>query len=524
MKKVVYYARVSTEEEKQLNALDNQIKMLEDFINGQLEWQLVDKYIDEGISGTTTKNRKEYNRLYEDLLTDKFDIIVIKDQSRLNRNVLDYYQFVDRMVKNEKQLFYYSDNQFYKPDDTLVNGIKALLSAEYSRDISKKVKAGITQKQKQGVVFGNATIWGYDKDINGNFIINENEANIIRRIFNWYVEGKGFRSIFKMLDNEGIKNRNGKPFAMTTLKRIIRNEKYKGVVVANKRQKNFDTKKVTLNDESQWIVHENAIPAIVSEELWNTANEILSTKKRKRNDEGRDKEEIAGYFKGNHLYSNKIFCGDCGATYWHVTYRKKSLYMCQEYKKFGLKDETGRGCVNYKLHEDDLNNIMKEIIFKVWEQKEDINTLFSILERNLEDNNNEEFDQLTKKKTKLENRKSNLIDMKADGEITKEEYLFKKNSIDEELEKINTRLVEIEEKNKSNRNRVDRIKDMKDFITNNVVKDKDLITEKTISQFLNKIIVKSETELEIILNGNLKFNAVKQLNQFTISQSVSDTI
>ena len=93
--KVVFYSRVSTDEEKQLNALDKQIQELADYIHSQKDWVLVDKYIDEGISGTTSKGRHEYNRLYNDLLTDKFDIVVIKDQSRLMRNVLDWYLFLD---------------------------------------------------------------------------------------------------------------------------------------------------------------------------------------------------------------------------------------------------------------------------------------------------------------------------------------------------------------------------------------------------------------------------------------------
>ena len=99
MERIVCYCRVSTDEEKQLNALQKQIEELENFVNQKIDWQLIDTYVDEGKSGTTTKGRLSYQKLYADLLTDKFDTVLIKDQSRLMRNVLDWYQFLDRLVK-----------------------------------------------------------------------------------------------------------------------------------------------------------------------------------------------------------------------------------------------------------------------------------------------------------------------------------------------------------------------------------------------------------------------------------------
>lgn len=117
MEKAVCYCRVSTEEEKQLNALDKQIYELETFVKAKDDWELVETYVDEGKTGTSTKSRKSYQQLFNDLLTDKFSIIVIKDQSRLMRNVLDWYMFIDRINKNGKKLFMYLDNQYYTPDN-----------------------------------------------------------------------------------------------------------------------------------------------------------------------------------------------------------------------------------------------------------------------------------------------------------------------------------------------------------------------------------------------------------------------
>ena len=167
MKRVVCYCRVSTEEEKQLNALQKQVEELEQFVNNKIDWELIDTYVDEGKSGTSTKGRPSYQKLFDDLLTDKFDIVLIKDQSRLMRNVLDWYQFLDRLMKSEKQLYLYLDNCFYTPDNKFITGIKAMMAEEYSRDLSKKITSAARRSQKNGVVYGNSRTLGYKK-IMGN--------------------------------------------------------------------------------------------------------------------------------------------------------------------------------------------------------------------------------------------------------------------------------------------------------------------------------------------------------------------
>ena len=170
--RAVYYARVSTEEEKQLNALENQILDNEECIKNK-GWILVDRYIDEGKSGTTVKRRNEYKRLCDDITKDKFDIIVIKSQERLMRNVLDWHLFVRLLIENNKKLYMYIDNTFYKPDDSLINGIKAILAEDFSIELSKKMKNAHKRRQQTAkTIMGNSRILGYDY-VNGELIINE---------------------------------------------------------------------------------------------------------------------------------------------------------------------------------------------------------------------------------------------------------------------------------------------------------------------------------------------------------------
>ena len=147
--RAVVYCRCSTEEESQADALRNQVLESEACVKEQ-GWFLADKYV-ELKSGTTTKGRAEYNRLFEDLLTDKFDIIVIKSQDRLMRNVKDWYLFLDRMLKQGKRLFMYIERKFYTADDALITGIKAILAEEYSRELSKKINHAHRRRQKSWI-------------------------------------------------------------------------------------------------------------------------------------------------------------------------------------------------------------------------------------------------------------------------------------------------------------------------------------------------------------------------------------
>ena len=125
--RAVFYARVSTEEEEQLNAIEKQIEENRDVISTK-GWILVDEYIDKGITGTQTKKRNEYMRMLDDISKDKFDIIVVKDQSRLQRNTMDWYIFLNEIVQNRKKLYLYLENTFFDSKDKFIFGIKAMMA------------------------------------------------------------------------------------------------------------------------------------------------------------------------------------------------------------------------------------------------------------------------------------------------------------------------------------------------------------------------------------------------------------
>jgi len=497
MIKVVYYARVSTEEEKQIDALRKQTEELELFINGNEEWILTDKYVDEGKSGTSTKGRTEYNRLYQDIQTNKFDIIVIKDQSRLMRNVLDWYLFMDLVNKNNKRLYFFLEHNFYTPDNAFLTGIKAMMAEEYSRDLSKKISSAAKRSQINGTVYGSNRMLGYEQH-KGKMTINESEAEIVRFIFNAYVNGDGFRKIQQKLSEMNIKSSNGTDFSLSTLKRMIKNEKYKGLLVSGKRRKNFETKKMETVPENEWIYIPEGVPCIISETIWNKANDILNKKVTKQII--KDKQVYVGYFNGGYSLSGKLICGKCGKTYWHNCYTtavsktKKHNWQCSTYKSYGKNSE--KGCDNIILKHDELMSIVKQTIFEFSSNSENAKDVISTLKMILEDSDNTNIiKNIYSKIDKLNKRKNNLLDTLLDELITKEQYLEKTKNIDDEISETKTNLVYLENKNDLENSKIDRLNGIEKYLSLQIDSAEN-ITDEMIKSFVDKIEV-FENELII---------------------------
>lgn len=434
----VFYARVSTEEEKQINALEKQCADLKDCI-ALNHWKLIDSYVDEGKSGTSIKKRDEYTRLFNDLDSDKFDVIVIKSQDRLMRNVKDWYIFVDKLVTNGKKLYIYMENSFYKTDDSLITGIKAILAAEYSRDLSKKLNNAHKRREYEGSsVMTNGTMIGYDQ-INGELVINEKEAEIVKLVYNLYLEGNSIKTICKKLEDMNILNSHNKRYGVSTIRRMLRNEKYKGTMICNKYHKDFDTKKVIKNDKSEWIIHEHRIPIIIEETMWNKVQALMNSKSYSdKNGLLRGKKE-----SGSEPLRRKLVCGECGANFgiYRIkkhsgTYTKKC--MCRNFAvngRIGIGQDKELGCnmpnISYDKLESAILDIIKimninpdEIIGKINENKQNINPSAQLSQ--LQKVN----DNIIKNKTQREL----LLDKYLDGIVPEDIYKSKMQRLENDLE------------------------------------------------------------------------------------------
>lgn len=431
--RAVIYARCSTEEEAQKDALVKQVWEAEACVQKQ-GWILEDSYV-ESRSGTSRKGRAEYNRLYQDMCRDRFDVIVIKSQDRLMRNTKDWYLFVDRLVSEKKKLYLYLEQKFYSADDALITGIKAILAEEYSRELSRKMNHAHRIRQKSGgtPVLTSRT-YGYRKMADKSVKIDEAEAKNVRRMYELCAAGNGGRRIASILRGEGIKKPGGKPFTDRDVLRIIRSPLNKGTVIMNRTHYDFDSKIRSQVPKEEQFVYEDKIPAIVSGKLWACANDAVDKRKASWG-----QKNVTGRNSGRALLSGKIYCGLCGAPYYR-TVRKKGCegekiceWKCRNYLEYGRK-----GCSNIPVNEavffEFLNQSGRESCNV--EDKEVIQKIIRLLAEVLQREEKKKAEQAKGQFLQLEKQMDILMDKLLDGVVTDEAYRKKRYQLAKRLERL----------------------------------------------------------------------------------------
>ena len=514
--KAVFYARVSTDEEKQVNALAKQVQECKDTIKAN-GWKCVDSYIDEGKSGTTSK-RDEYQRLCADISTDKYDIIVIKSQDRLMRNAKDWYIFVDLLVQNHKKLYMYLENKYYQSDDALITGIKAILAAEYSHDLSKKINnANRRRQQSASSIITNGKLWGYDQK-DGQLTINEEQAKVVRRIFELYNQGYGCRNIQKILHQEGITTDKGKDIQPTTIKRMIINPNYIGTVVFNRTHKDFETKKLIENPKSEWIIHENRIPAIIDMDTWNTAQANFNARRKHINADGRV-DNVVGYNKPVHPIGGKIICGLCGKVYYRVRHVSRYTgqvsyqWQCSTYNINGRlhpKMSKNRkinesinpmGCDGRNLSDEFVTALLDEIL-KHYELNND--QLFDVICKMLDDDakldkesNPEQIQKLKKEIESNNTKKSFLLDKYMSGIVSDSDYTKKNAELETAIHSAEQRINDYEAKQQNYEQQKKQLEEYKNNRDSNFINEAKYQMIKQIVVYPDKIHVKMAIETGI---------------------------
>lgn len=465
--RAVFYARVSTEEEQQLNAIEKQIEENREIIKAK-GWILVDEYIDKGITGTQAKKRNEYLRMLDDIKKDKFDIIVVKDQSRLQRNTMDWYMFLNDIVQNQKKLYLYLESTFFDPKDKFIFGIKAMMAEEYSRDLSKKGNAATKRRQEKGKPIITNRTWGF-KNINGVISIDEEEVQMIEQIYQMFAEGYGGRVVARILRESGIRNRNGKTLSENTIRDIVKNPLYKGTAVMNKEHFDFEAKRIIKNPESEWIYREGLVPQIIDSDLWEKANRQINNRKTV------DRKHNVGINKGNNMLSSKIICGECGSKYWRNKRKQGIYWYCSEGARSGkVREKTGMKCTSLNLKEDEILSLIQKIGSRLIakEKKEEVlsNAIMKIFETLTTGDSRESVEEIQTQVEKLYNRKDTLMDLLLDGTITKSDYASKIDRITEQIALLNEKKVRIQDKNEENEELFSRLNQVRKLFQNETEK------------------------------------------------------
>ncbi len=336
--KAVAYCRYSTDMQTE-NSIAYQLQNINKLCESK-GFVLVDVYSDEAKSGSNTQ-RDGLQRLLADINTEKFDCVIIDDQSRLSRNVVDWFTLRELLQRAGKPLFScaekiedYDEN----PSAFLTEGIRAMFNQQFLFDTRRKVIAGQTAKAKQGKFCGGLPPLGYDIE-NGNYIINPIEADAVRNIFEIYASGGSYRVIVDWLALHKIKSKRGKPIGENAVFEILRNERYIGRYTWNKRKVKYFGKWAGGVENPNMVVIEDAIPAIISKELWERVQRRMSDNTKNKVNKSRKNRE--------YILSGLLRCAKCGGAFVGSTTTNKKGY---EYKFYT--------CANKKrLHTCDARNI-----------------------------------------------------------------------------------------------------------------------------------------------------------------------
>ncbi len=517
--RVTYYARVSTDRYEQLNSLENQVMYFENFIKKQENWTFVAGYVDEGISGTSVKKREDFLRMVDDAKKKKFDLILTKEISRFSRNTLDSIKYTQELLSCGVGVHFLSDNiNTFQPDSELRLTIMSSIAQEEIRKLSERVRFGYKRSVEKGIVPGSNNIYGYTKN-KGKLVIDEEQAKFIRLIFETYVsENIGVHRLgFKLFDEYGVTNYSGKPIAGTVIKNIIRNPKYKGYFCAHKETTvDYHDRKRKRFKRDEWIVYKDneTCPPIVSEELWDKANEILDARSKKH-------DQINKNNKYNKFpFSGLMHCHFDGATYVRGTYqigkgdrsRRRKFWACNNYRIHGKKKT--EGCNSPVLYYEELVEVCKKILNMILVCQDDliseINDMISDI-RTKKDYK-KEIKIIDEKLFKTNNEKKELIMMRMRKEIDLKEYNSLKEDLDKKIdsfEENKRKLIEEEQNEQSSE------KDFEDFrkkINDMVLSDDEKILE--IAQlFFEDIRVESikddETDQKVILHAKLNVSNSK---------------
>jgi len=388
--RVAAYCRVSTDSEEQSTSYEAQVEHYTNYIKGNPEWELAGIYADDGISGTNTKKRDEFNRMIDDCMKGKIDMVITKSISRFARNTLDCLKYIRQLKDKNIPVFFEKENiNSMDSKGEIMLTIMASLAQQESQSLSQNVKLGFQFRYQQGKIQVNHNRFlGYTKDENKQLVIVPEEAEVVKRIFREYLNGASLLQIARGLEADGIltaaKKRKWRP---ETIKKILQNEKYIGDALLQKTYTiDFLSKKRVVNNGivPQYYVENSHEPIIPREIFMQVQEEIVRRANLQAGKGGKRR-----IYSSKYALSSIVYCGECGDIYrrvhWNNRGCKSIVWRC-----VSRLEEKGSDCSSRTINETTLQEAVVKAINEVLGSKE---TFLTVLQENIAAVLNEDNDQ-----------------------------------------------------------------------------------------------------------------------------------
>lgn len=500
--RVTFYARVSTDKDEQLNSLDNQIHYYEELIRKNKAWTFVSGYIDEGLSGISTKKRENFHRMVEDGKNGDFDLIITKEITRFARNTLDSIQYTRELLNNGVAVFFQNDNiNTLDEDSELRLTIMSGIAQDELRKLSSRVKFGHQQAIKSGVVIGNSRIFGYRKE-NKRLVIDEKEAPMVRELFELYATDQySMKQIEDIFWDKGYRNLNGNKIAHGTMANVIANPKYKGYYVGNKvKVVDMFTKKQKFLPPEEWVMFKDEtgeiVPAIVSEELWEKANAVL----HRRSEDVKNRQGVCNH---PNLLTGKLFCTCCGEPYYRRESKKvygpnNSKWVCSGKIKNGADT-----CPSFPIYESEIKPILYEVFQDTKADADALAAEYIRMYTEMTDHNTLPS-QIAEQQKVIDNankKKAKLLQLNVDGMIADIDFKNMTAQSNKEIEEAERQIRELNSQLETSdefRKKIDAIK--KTLVAAQRDAAQGIISKEFVERYIDKILVTPEEDGSMTLN------------------------
>ena len=495
-KRVCAYARVSTDTEDQINSYNAQISEYTSQIKENNDWEFVNMYADEGISGTSTKKRVNFLRMIDDAKAGKIDLILVKSLSRFARNTVDCLSIIQELRTINVEVFFEKEN--ISSSDSKVDFMMTIFSSiaqEEARNISENVKWGIRKRYKDGNIRINTSRFlGYDKDEKGKIVINSDEAKIVKMIFNLYLSGMSYREISTLLVENNIKNgRNEIIWHPANIMHILKNEKYCGDVLLQKRVTlDYLTHKSVINkgQAPQYYIENNHEP-IISRELFQVVQQTL--KNRSKNNE-------SSRYGNQFPLSGMVVCGCCNRVlnrnyYNYRTEKERVVLTCKNTSKERIQ------CDNLPIDNQTLEMVCSDVLMKLNQSSTSlIDDLVSSITKHFDSSKLiESIKEANQDIAVKENEIRSLINLRiSDVHNINDSYLIKAfEEKKHEIEDLQERLSEFQNQLVTLHVNNERISKLKAFLENDITLSRDALF-----MVIKKIKQVSSTEVVIYVDSN----------------------
>ena len=500
------YIRLSREDENKTDvseSITNQKSLLLQYVK-ENNLRVYDIYIDDGYSGTTF-DRPGFNRLIRDCENKLVNMVITKDMSRLGRDYIKTGYYLEKYFPEHNiRYIAITDNidTYLNNSNNDIAPFKAIMNDYYAKDISKKIKSSLRAKQKEGKWVGSRCPYGYDKDINNknHLVINEEQAGIVRYIFDLSLNGLTCFKIANKLTLENIKtpaqyynfnwknnyNMNMGKWHPKTIKDILTNRLYTGDLVQNRRSKiNYKIKKIVYNKESDYIIVPNTHEAIIDKELFDRVQSLIP-----KNVGRNEKRE-------NHLLDGLLYCGECNHRI-SVSPRRKidnrCYTVCNYYRTYLKQKVCTMHSNNYDILEDKILELLKEYCLKYMDKKSILNRVINT--NNDKQNNLRYIKNLEKEISNINDNLDSIYIDRLNKNISEEQFNRVKIKLETEL---NIKLDKIKEfkKEKTQNNNIDREKYIREVLElNNISRD-------IIVNLIDRIEIFEDKKINLILKFNI---------------------